>query len=338
MKHILLIRFSSLGDIVLATSVLPLIKLKYSNVKITFLTSSPFGEILKGHPLIDHLIVVNRKKDSIFNIVDKIKKHHYNYEISEVIDLHHSLRSTLILMKLFWIPNIKVNKRTFLRNLLVLTKKDFLDGEFQVDRLRKDLKLFLGDYTRNQVSSYLGRKDSGVTSLPSFAKNHSLENYIIIAPGASFKPKAWPLSSFVELIAKLKIKYPNKKIITVGSDHEVDKILFTKLVDENLIGQTSLTDLCALIQSADLVFCNDSAVGHIAEAYGVKAVAIMGPTHESFGFALHSQSSLVISQEEIPCRPCSTKGNKPCKLIEPICFTKTTPNDVLLKTHEKFYS
>lgn len=323
MNHILLIRFSSLGDIVLTTAVCSLIKKKYPNCKISFLTAKPFDQILANHPYIDNVLSIDRKKDSIFSISKKITILNQDQKIDLLIDLHVSLRSQLLGFLLPLIKKIKINKRSFKRFLLTKFKIDLLNGEFQVDRVRNDLSPFFEKVSREELSLFMNRDNLGVTTLGSFPlKDEVKKPYILIAPDASFKPKAWPEENYNHLVTLFK----DYQMIIVGNEVDPENIFKQNNIND-LRGKTNLADLCSLIENSDLVICNDSAVGHIAEAYSKSVISIMGPTHESFGFALHTNKAKIFSHE-LKCRPCSTKGDKKCTRSEAFCFTKTKVIDV----------
>jgi ADP-heptose:LPS heptosyltransferase len=332
-NHYLLIRFSSLGDIVLQTSMCKFLKHNDPGCKISFLVSSEFSLVLEGEECIDEVISFDRKKNKKFGDYLKfLKGLKTDHSFTHIIDLHVNLR-TFILKKYFRLPKTyKIKKYNILRRLFVLTKYPFLEKlePTQIERNIKNMASELGFSIKNF--------DYPLTSL---AANYSdttspLKNeYIVLCPVASFHLKRWPILYYREL-AELILKETEYSVIVLGgpSDDYVSRMNFLKenyeLRFHNFQGDLNLLDAQRYLKHARFVVGNDSGLNHMAEALNVNVFTIFGPTHEDFGFRPHLHDSRSISQN-LWCRPCSTKGNTPCLREVQYCMYNIKPDTVYEK-------
>jgi ADP-heptose:LPS heptosyltransferase len=334
MFHFLLIRFSSLGDVLLQTSMVSWLKDKYGDqVKITFVTSEEFKSLLCPHPWIERVVTFKRQSGlkGLLSLRRDILKIHRELKIDLVIDLHGSTRSWFLRTFLF-LPSLKIEKQRWLRLLSVhapFAKKFFLkklNPLPQVLRLREQFYPFFHHPINQGVLSFVpeGKKIDEIT-----------DPYIVLSPVASFAPKRWPIEFFEQLIILFRedkdLEYLS--VIIVGGPSDLYCQSLEKLASKRIFysqGKYNLSETFSLIKDAVLCVGNDSGINHIAEASGVDVLTLFGPTHENFGFKPYRPTSYSLSID-VPCRPCSTTGAKPCHLSEQICFTKLTPDIVFNK-------
>ena len=124
--NILIIRFSSLGDIILSSSMWESLKATWGDkIKIHLLTSKEFSGLLEDHPNIDRLYSFDRKKNGLKGLWELLRVIQDEVLIDLIIDMHGSMRSLFARMILWKIPRVFVDKRTFERCLLTWFKKDF---------------------------------------------------------------------------------------------------------------------------------------------------------------------------------------------------------------------
>ncbi|MFA5583751.1 MAG: glycosyltransferase family 9 protein [Bacteriovoracaceae bacterium] len=338
--HILLIRFSSMGDVVLQTATINWLKSLYGKkLRLSFATSEEFSSLLDKHPFVDELICLDRRQDGGWkSFYQQINKIHKENPFDLILDLHGTMRSYRLRWMFWRTPSLSVDKRRWERWLLTKLKGTFFKNlispkvfglENQVHRLINDIQDVFGDsrgieHTKEFIHSKVGELTS-LTLPPPYGK---LSNYIVVAPSASFQPKRWPVDRFVELTHKL-LSRGEKVIVLAGpSDHFCDA--FNSIKSENFLnlqGKTSLSESMSIISSAKLCIGNDSGMNHIAEAYGVKCLTIFGPTDPRFGFAPHADNSRFISKS-LWCKPCSTTGSKNCFRKSLFCMESISVDEV----------
>lgn len=345
--HILLIRFSSMGDVVLQTATVNWLKSLFGNkVQITFATSKEFASLVEGHPGVDRVVCLNRREDAGWqNFKTSLKAVHQQNPFTLILDLHGTMRSYRLRWAWWHIPSISVDKRRWERWLLTKVKipffkrfisKDLFGLENQVHRLIIDLKDIFGDLNPiERTKEFIHSKQGELTSLGELPAYPGLTDYTVLAPSASFNPKRWPVERFVELARQL-IERGEKVVILAGpTDNFCD--VFNDLAGERLInlqGKTSLRESMSIIKGAKLCVGNDSGMNHIAEAYGVRCITLFGPTDPRFGFAPHAENSSFVSKN-IWCKPCSTTGSKKCFRASLVCMEMISVREVYEMCMEK---
>lgn len=349
--HLVLIRFSSLGDIVMQTGFVSWLKLVIPKVKITFITSKESALLLRGHPHIDTLIEYEKEKGlkdlkKLKKLGDEINK---NEKIDFIIDLHGTTRAFFFKFLNPKIPALNLDKRRIERQALVKLKINFLKKQAPLHfRNILDLfGLFTPSFNKEELSNFLiktanNQSHFGVTSSPlSFETTKTtkpFEKYIVISPVASFTPKRWPMEKFIQLIDRIlsSQNYQEYGVCIVAGPHDdyVDEVepLVNKYPQrlKNLKGKTNLQESSKIIQNAELLIGNDSGMGHIAESLGVPVIAIFGPTTEDFGFRPHLELSRTASVD-LWCRPCSTTGKSKCFRKKQYCMDQISISDIMSK-------
>ncbi len=323
--HILLVRFSSMGDVVLQTATVNWLRSLFgAELKLSFATSREFASLLTSHPGIDNVISFDRRGEEGFDgFLTKLRKMHKFERFDLIIDLHATLRS-LRLRTFFWrVPALTVDKRRIERFLLTKVKsvtfrKLFrhrsLGMEPQVERILKDLETIFGDtIARRRTEDYRKGPNRELTSLPKPQAFPLPGPYIVLAPSASFLYKRWPVTSFVKLARELLEATGHHVVVLAGPDDKFCEA-FGEIQSErllNLQGKTTLAQSMSVLSGALLCIGNDSGMNHISEAYGVPCVTIFGPTDPAFGFAPHGERSVYLSKD-LWCKPCSTTGKSTC--------------------------
>ncbi len=283
-KRALILRLSSLGDVVLTSCLLdPLIELGYSPYLLTF---EPYGEIFLEDP---RLKVFQIKKEELFRkqTLERLK----GFDL--YLDMHKNLRTLLLRLKLGgrW---KSYNKQSIRRRLSIYFKS-----------LRKPYSV---------VRAYLesiGYKEGRPKILLSEERlklwKQRLGSYVCIAPGARYEKKRYPyFDKLTELF--LKEEY---QVVLVGDKR--DRELTRNWQGINLCGELSLLDVGAVIKGALIFLGNDSGLLHISRAVGTKAIQIYGGTHPTLGFALEPDEGLYVLKN-LYCQPCSLHGKGKCRL------------------------
>ena len=323
--RVLIIRLSSIGDVILTTPVLKELKKKYPNIVIDFLVMENFKDAISECPYIDNLILFNKKKhDGLKNMIafgKELKKNNYDY----VFDLHAKVRSKIISSSI----GSKIytyKKRSLLKTILVKTKAI----KYKVDDTI--VKNYFGAF------KVLDLKYKGEDLTFSF-KNQDLEkvdnlcikykNIPVIAPGASKETKKWTKEGFAELIKLLYNKYGEKPII-IGGNNEYEMCEEIKNLSQNLAinlaGKLTLKESGALLSKAKFLVTNDSGPFHIARGVKCPTFVIFGPTSPEM-FEYDEKNILIYLNE--PCSPCSLHGDEECPQKHFNCMRKLSAEMVM---------
>ncbi|MGA2623784.1 MAG: glycosyltransferase family 9 protein [Bacteroidota bacterium] len=336
LQKILIIRFSSIGDIVLASPLVRAVRTRYPAAQIDFLVKSEFAELVKfSHHLSTVIELRTADRRELKDLKKRIREEHYDV----ILDIHNSLRSRY-LRGFSGAKSIGVvNKRVVDRFFLVHSKLNFYDRIIPVAeryletamRLgisddSKGLELFIPDETMFAVSSALSK--------------FRLERYdtvIGFAPAAKHFTKRWPQERFVEL-GVLYAKERKAKILVFGGKEDVEycgdiaQMINTASgsgVAEIFAGRFSLLETAAALDSCDVVICNDTGVMHLAAARQRRIVAVFGSTVREFGFFPYGTESIVMESKGLSCRPCSHIGLEQCPKGHFKCMKDVLVDDVM---------
>jgi lipopolysaccharide heptosyltransferase II len=303
-KRILVIKFSSIGDIVLTTSPLKSLKKIFPSAKIDFLTLNDYASILEGNKYIDRIIPFDRNTGFIKLL--KTGKWINNSAYDFVIDFHNSLRSKIIRFVIRNIPKRNIKKPRWKRFLLFRFRKNLFTADFsQLKLLHQPIsewmnneeyplpELFISEIERKKAGMFL--KEKGVT-----------KPYITIIPGAAWLQKSWLIDNYCKLLAELKNRRNIDFVILGGkSDGICNEVAKCDPTFLNLQGKTSLRESMAIITKARFVIGADTGLVHAAEALGKRVVAIFGPTSRETGAGVNRNNSISIENKDVWCRPCS---------------------------------
>lgn len=333
---ILIIRLSSMGDVILS-SVLPLqIKKKYPNSEIHFVVDKHFAEVYKYNPRIDKLIEYD-KSATLKEIVDLKNELKNNldtgfYDI--VIDLQRNLRSKIFRSGLsksyLYVHKLRLHKLS-----LVYAKKSLLKQIIPIPDLYINTAQSLGiDNENAHLELWFPEEESNI--YPPLLKNEYDESQsedivISIAPGAFHKTKRLPEEKFVELINKL-INQRKFKINIIGGikDKKVTDFIKSKINGEinDFSESKSILKTAEVIDKSDLVISNDTGIMHIAAARKVPVIAIFGSTVKEFGFIPY-QTKFKIIEKELPCRPCTHIGREECPKYHFNCMNLIEVDEII---------
>lgn len=339
--HILLVRFSSMGDVVLQTATVNWLRSLFGGkLKLSFVTSQEFVSLVDSHPGIDHVVGFNRRGGEKWkDLKRKIQVLDEKHPIDLILDLHATLRSLRLKLSFWAIPALTVDKRRWERFLLTKVKSVVVRRLFnhkffglgpQVERIIYDFdSIFGGAMGKWKAQEYRQGAHGELTSLAPLPEYALPSPYVVIAPSASFLYKRWPVQSFVELTRVLLEKTPYHFVVLAGPEDKFceafDEIKSDRL--HNLQGKTSLRDSMSVLSRSILCIGNDSGMNHITEAYGIPCVTLFGPTDPLFGFAPHGDKSVFVSKD-LWCKPCSTTGKKSCYREKHFCMEMITVNEV----------
>ena len=363
LQKFLIIRISSLGDVLLTSALVRCIKKTFPDATIDFVVDKQFADIVKYNPHINNVIVYDKKQTIKEN--NSIKKNLANdYKI---IDLQNNFRSIFFrkglgneiaifkkkyIQKLFLVW-LKIN--LFDKNLSIPEKYINTANKFgiksNINNANDGLEIWLPE--EKELEYYPPTvKFENCRSTIKTANNSSEKKYIFaIAPSAKHKTKQWLPEYFSELILLLDAKY-NAKFYLLGGqeDKEICSFITAKINSEiahsrefsdkienskkieifDYSGKTSIIETVRLVDECDLLVTNDTGIMHIGAARKLPLVVIFGSTVTNFGFAPY-RTKYEICEVDLPCRPCTHIGQKECPKKHFNCMKLITPEMVLSK-------
>ncbi len=351
MLKIAIYRSSSIGDVVLASACINLLKRLKMPTQIFWIGRQPaLNLISKAFPEVISVELTNQDVGaSRETVLNQIK------EVHLIVDLQKNIKSQFICKSLGKRTGAKVftwSRQSVARNKLVIQAR--LRGRSaalpekvrRVERYKYQMMLLA---LRRALDSHLpvemldGLLGDAPPILPThhddgqrpWQKELKFGKWLAVAPGASYPAKQAPMDIFLLLLAKLKeiavtrnggaSKGGGVGLVFLGG--EEDRKITSQIIDQigwpysvlNLAGKLSLWESALALQDVSTLIANDTSLGHMAEAVGVPANVLFGPTVEAFGFAPHLNTSRAFSVD-LGCRPCSKHGSKPCRYEDYLCF------------------
>lgn len=300
----LIIRFSSIGDIVLTTPVVRCLKKQVPDVEVHFLTKNSFTSIVESNPYIDKIITLGNDWDTM---IGALKAEQYDY----IIDLHHNLR-TLRIKKTLRVKSFSFDKLNIQKWLLTALKINVLPKLHIVDRNLATLTSFGVLNDGKGLDYFIPEKDK-VKDKDIPASHHF--GYIGIVIGAALETKKLPVHRLKELCSK--INYP---IILLGGPEDKANGDIIAATDDikiyNSCGKFNLNESADLVRRSKLIITHDTGLMHIAAALKKPIVSIWGNTVTDFGMtAYYGNDTITDTRFEVTglsCRPCSKIGYKQC--------------------------
>ena len=323
----LIIRFSSIGDIVLTTPVVRCIKKQLPGSEIHFLTKESFGTIVKSNPYIDKVHLLSHSWETI---VHELKQENYDY----IIDLHHNLR-TLRLKKDLGIRSFPFNKLNIQKWIYTNLKWNMMPDVHIVDRYMKTVESFGVTNDGEGLDYFIPGKDEVKQS--DIPVSHHL-GYIGLVIGAAHNTKKLPVEKLMELCSK--ITHP---IILLGGKEDSENAKQIASVDPikiyNACGKFNLNESADLVRKAKLIITHDTGLMHIAAAFKKKVISVWGNTVPEFGmYPYYGKDQIPNSKFEIKglrCRPCSKIGYAKCPRGHFKCMRQLSM-DAVVETARQF--
>ncbi len=326
-QKILIIRLSSLGDIVFLTPIFRVLRNKFPDARIDCLTKVEFQPLLQHNPFISNVLTFDSGGGFAGWRELCCKLARENYDL--YIDMHNSIRSRVLGYYLRKIARLRFSKPRLKRFLLFYFYINLFPENFTV----------LNEYMK--VLEPLGI--SGDSSVPEICLNDSITRraeellqergimkpFVVMLPFAAWKNKRYPLKKYRELA---KCIYDTYTIPAVWLGGKKDHYL-AELSDLNsgnnipLIGETTLEESIAILAKSTLVIGNDTGLSYAAEAVQRPLIVILGPTSRETGAGPYSEKSRSIEQQ-LWCRPCSQKGDRRCYRKRQYCLENSSVEEV----------
>ena len=329
LRRILIIRMSSLGDIILTTPVLRLLRQYCPEAQIEFLVKAEYQDVLRENPCIDRLWLLDTRQP-LRHMLQQLRQTRYDL----VLDLHRTLRSRLLYRGVLSRRRLAYGKRTLRRALLVHLKWNALRAQTPVPELYagplrqlgmtaalSGTNMYIDTASREAIRKDLAQTFAAQTDRP----------LLSVAPGARWSTKRWPVERFAQVAQEMAARH-NAGVVILGDAH--DEPMAAELCRHlsvpvlNRVGQLSIMQTAALLQRTRLLLSNDSGLMHMATALQVPVVAVFGPTVPEFGFYPFQAQAQVLSHP-MPCRPCSTKGSNRCPRRHHDCMQSVSSAQVV---------
>jgi len=327
-KKILVIRLSSIGDILLTTPFIRQIHFKFPKANIDFVVKKEFEDLLIHNPYLNKVHTFDSSSESALkNLKNCIKKEKYDY----IFDLHNNFRSLLLRIGLS-VSYTGVIKKDKIRQLILLYFKiNYYKMPKPVSQRYLDTGLKVGikdDYKGLEIywSEKETRSVETILYRLRFAKN---EKFISIAPGAGFFTKRWPITYFSKLIKQIHTQLKVKIVILGGvGDKEMASELSHNPAVHDLSGQVSLLESAVILSQSAALVTNDTGLMHLATAVKKPVIAIFGSSVIEWGFVPYRSPHVLIEEKGLSCRPCSHIGRASCPKKHFKCMRNISPDKV----------
>ncbi|HVD99630.1 MAG TPA: glycosyltransferase family 9 protein [Cytophagaceae bacterium] len=311
MPKILILRFSSIGDIVLTTPVVRAVKQQIPNAEVHYCTKAGFAAILESNPYIDK---VHKLEGKLGTLIATLKKEKFDF----VLDLHTNLRTSVIKFRL-GVKSKSFDKLNFEKWLLVNLKINRLPNKHIVDRYLEAASPLGVKADEKGLDYFIPEKDQiALSVLPEAFR----QGYVAFVIGAQHFTKRLPEEKILELCRR--IPFP---ILLMGGKEDAERgaALEGMLRTEgravyNSCGKFKLNQSASLVQQARLVFSHDTGLMHIASAFGKEIYSIWGNTIPGFGMYPYKTKFQVLENNNLSCRPCSKIGYQKCPKGHFLCM------------------
>ena len=306
MPKFLVLRFSSIGDIVLTTPLVRCLKQQVKDAEVHYLTKKVYADVIEHNPYIDKKFLL---EDNLSSVIDLLKKEKYDY----VIDLHHNLR-TLIVKTRLGVKSFSFDKINFEKWMLVNFKIDRLPKVHIVDRYMDTVKSFAVKNDNKGLDYFITADDEKV--LQQLPDSHKT-GYIGFVIGAKFATKRLPVEKIISICKKIA-----QPIVLMGGKEDMERATsimvetqnFASLQMYNSCGKYSLNESAALVKHATRIITHDTGLMHMAAAFKREIISVWGNTIPQFGMSpyLSDASSKIVQVKNLSCRPCSKLGFEKC--------------------------
>ena len=263
-----------------------------------------------------------------------LEKEHFD----AIIDLHDVLRTKYLRMRfrMAGTPVARIDKgqkekRKLTASNLKIRKQ--LPSSFQ--RYAEVFQQMGYSFPLNFTSIY--REKPAISEIPVLTEEKGDKHWIGIAPFAAHKGKIYPLEKTEEIIQTLSA-YPQIKLFLFGGGTTEIDILsaWAKKYPQTIsvAGKLKMEQELALMSHLDAMLTMDSGNMHLASLVNIPVISVWGATHPYAGFMGWNQSFSNVIQTDLPCRPCSIYGNKPCKRKDYACLNRISPAQILSRIAE----
>ncbi len=300
----LIIRFSSIGDIVLTTPVIRCLKNQLPDAELHFLTKESFATIVENNPYINKVHLLTHSWETLMH---ELKQEEFDF----IIDLHHNLR-TLRLKKELGVKSFAFYKLNIQKWIYTNLKWNLLPEKHIVDRYMETVNSFGIKNDGEGLDYFIPEKDE--THLKDIPVSHHA-GYIGVVIGAAHFTKKMPVEKLKDLCNKI-----NHPVILLGGKE--DAVIGNEIasVDEvkiyNACGKFKLNESADLVKKSKLIITHDTGLMHIAASFKKPIISVWGNTVPEFGMTPYYGNRQIPNTKfqisNLRCRPCSKIGYAKC--------------------------
>jgi len=324
-----IIRFSSIGDVILTTPLVRCLRAKFPDAQIDFLVKKEFAVVLSQNPHLSNIITFDKKagKGELSRIRKFVKQNNYTH----ILDIQRNIRSVFITAGSGAIVS-GFSKKLLERDLLIRFGKN----------IYKEIKPVYLRYFESAEALSVKYDGKGTEVFPALSETEKVTGILdqhaiasgtpvlVIAPGAQWENKRWPVQAYAtasDTFCNRTGAYP----VLIGGPGDVEICNqvrdLMKTPSLNLAGKLSLMGSASLLGISKMVFTNDTGMLHMAQAMKTPVVAVYGPTTRELGFFPLPGNSKV-AEIDISCRPCTQKGLHSCPKKHFRCMIDLKPEIV----------
>jgi heptosyltransferase-2 len=322
----LIIRFSSIGDIVLTTPVIRCLKQQVPDAEVHYLVKDKFRPVVEHNPYLDKIHVLAHSWELM---IEELKTEEYDH----IIDLHHNAR-TLRVKRALRKRSFSFYKLNILKYFYTAFKINLLPRVHIVDRYMKTVQSFGVKNDGKGLDYFISPKQE--TSNKDIPASHHA-GYVAGVIGAAHGTKRWPVTKWKEFCKNLR----HPIILLGGQEDRVrgDEIAAVDTVKVyNACGKFSLNESADLVKRSKLVITHDTGLMHIAAAFKKPIISLWGNTVPVFGMSPYYGTAMVpeviMQVNKLWCRPCSKIGFDKCPLGHFKCMEKIAAEDVLQRARQ----
>jgi len=298
----LIIRFSSIGDIVLTSPVVRCLKTQFPEAEVHFLTKKRNADLLQANPYIDQIQLLD---DSLSDTIQRLKLENYDY----IIDLHNNFRSLNVKLRLK-AKSFSFNKLNIRKLLLTRFKLDTMPDGHIVDRNLETILPFNVVNDGKGLEHFIPEEDE----FPLFELPDSFRNgYVALVLAGTYATKRMPIAKYRKLVSESNIPF----VLLGGKGERASAVRILEWNSGNVVdftGKLRINQSASLVKNAKLVIANDTGLMHIAAAFHKKILSVWGNTSPELGMYpyLPGEGSEILEVKGLPCRPCSKLGYNEC--------------------------
>lgn len=335
--HIVILRFTSLGDVVKATILPRVIRARYPGARITMVTAEAHLPLIEANPHLDRAIGFQRRAG--LGGLRRLARELRAERVDLVVDVHRSLRSRLLAA---WLgaPRVPYRKHSMARYLLVHFGWSWFRASLRKDQEFVEALGVFGvrdDGRGTEIS--LARVLDDLSVAKRFAEplaairrwREAGRPVIGIAPVAAWELKRWPLEH-VRALMEAYVRETQGGIVLFGGAGDRDVPPLAVGLEAHAVaiaGGASLLESAWFASQCDAMIANDTGMSHLAEAVGRDAIVLFGPTSEEWGYFPVRPGSRVM-ERGLHCRPCTRMGEGRCTHpLHKACLVTITPESVL---------
>ena len=339
-EHILVIRFSALGDVAMAVPVIYSLAKQHPDIRITVLSRNMARPLFENlAPNVGFMGADLKGEYRGIRGLNALYRRLTAKQFTAIADLHSVLRSEFLRMR-FNMANCRVahiNKHR--KGRRKLTSDDNRQLSQQPTTFQNYVEVFerLGYSINIQFTSIFPPEGGDLSVLPAVMNvKNAGEQWIGIAPFAAHEGKIYPTPLMHQVIAQLTQQHPKARLFLFGRGEKEDKY-FTEWCQEfptcTYVSRhvESMNEELVLMSHLEVMLSMDSANMHLASLTGIPVVSVWGATHPLAGFMGWNKTKANAIQADLDCRPCSIFGQKPCKRGDYACLNQIKPETIVEK-------